>query len=423
MAEPASTLEAVSLPPTEAIAFLRGKTNTTSQRWTDVWNEAHTQSFMVAGAATKAIVGDFRDAVAKALEQGTSLAEFRQDFDRIVETHGWEFNGTPGWRASIIYETNLSTAYSAGRYAQMTEPDTLRVFPYWQYMHTSSARPRPQHLAWVGTTLPADDPWWSTHYPPNGWRCRCSVRPVSEAGLRRQGKRGPDEAPPVDLRPWRSRDGRVVTEVPHGIDPGFAYNPGKAWQDGQPPPAAPRSPLSPVGGADPVRRPRLPPAEAVTPPPPTAERDFRQWIDQQLGDRRPDGSSRIVGTLSAPVLERLAERGIVPAEDSIVLRSRTVQHLARDTKRAAGRAIAVEDLRRLPEILAKPEAVLRDRQSNTLLFVFSPAHQTKLGKIVVQLGLTLGARDKLGNAVSTAGLVPIEALRNAGQYEVLDGDV
>ncbi len=88
MADPHTTLDAVSLPPTEAIAFLRQKTNTTSQRWTDVWNEAHTRSFMVAGAATKAIVEDFREAVAKALEQGTSLAEFRRDFDAIVAKHG-----------------------------------------------------------------------------------------------------------------------------------------------------------------------------------------------------------------------------------------------------------------------------------------------------------------------------------------------
>lgn len=325
MADPASTLEAVSLPPAEAIAFLRGKTNTTSQRWTDVWEEAHTRSFMVAGAATQAIVSDFRDAVAKALDQGTSLGEFRKEFDRIVETHGWEFNGTAGWRASIIYETNPSTAYSAGRYAQMTEPDTLRVYPYWQYMHTSSAHPRPQHLAWVGTTLRADDSWWSTHYPPNGWRCKCSVRPVSEAGLRRQGKRGPDTAPPLDMQPWRSSDGKIVTEVPHGIDPGFAYNPGQAWQEGLPPPASPRSPLSPAGSADPVRRPRVPPAEAVDGPP------IPPVLPAQL-DALPAEAARAIGAETLPVR-------LPPAVVS---------------------AIGADVAAAVPELLAKPQLVLQD---------------------------------------------------------------
>ena len=173
-----------------------------------MWNEAHSRSFMVAGAASQALVGDFRAAVARAIETGSTLADFRKAFDGIVEKHGWSYNGTPGWRSQIIYETNLSMAYSAGRYAQMIEPDTLQVFPYWQYQHTSSARPRPKHLAWVGTTLPHDDPWWATHYPPNGWRCRCSVRPVSAAGLARQGKSGPDTAPTVRTSTFRSRDGR-----------------------------------------------------------------------------------------------------------------------------------------------------------------------------------------------------------------------
>ncbi len=332
MADPASTLEAVSLPPAEAIAFLRGKTNTTSQRWTDVWNEAHTRSFMVAGAATQAIVQDFRDAVAKAIEQGTSLAEFRKDFDRIVETHGWEYNGTPGWRSSIIYETNLSTAYSAGRYAQMTEPDTLRVYPYWQYMHTSSAHPRPQHLAWVGTTLRADDSWWSTHYPPNGWRCKCSVRPVSEAGLRRQGKRGPDEAPPVDLRPWRSRDGKIVTEVPYGIDPGFGYNPGKAWQEGLPPPATPRSPLSPM-------RAPIPAAEA-----PLVE--LSKFVDDPFASDVGGAAGSLTPAIGKAIGASVERVELSPSSMA--------------KQRGVHRELAREDYLRLPELLDKPQLVLQE---------------------------------------------------------------
>lgn len=330
MAEPRSTLDAVSLPPEEAIAFLRQKTNTTSRRWTDVWNEAHTRSFMVAGAATKALVDDFRGAVAKALEQGISIGDFRKEFDAIVDKHGWAHNGTAGWRASIIYETNLSTAYAAGRYAQMTEPDTLRVYPYWQYMHTSSARPRPQHLAWVGTTLAADDPWWATHYPPNGWRCKCSVRPVSEAGMRRQGKRGPDQAPPLDLRPWRSSDGRVVTEVPHGIDPGFAYSPGRTWQEGLLPPQTPSAPMQLV-------RPRLPPAEGVVPPSPAEV--------GPIGPLHPS-AMRAIGAEPADV---------ALSEDTLA--KQLVKHP--ELTEAA--------YRRLPELLASPQLIIGESARKVVL--------------------------------------------------------
>ena len=226
-----STVAALDLPFQEAIDFFRQKTNVPTQRWTDVWQDGHSRGFMVAGAASEALVEDFRQAVAKALEQGTTLAEFRRDFELTVDQHGWSYNGTPGWRAQIIYETNLSTAYAAGRYAQMTEPDTLAVFPFWQYVHSGSAHPRLDHLAWNGLTLRADDPWWNTHYPPNGWHCGCTVRPLMQRELARQGKRGPDAAPPLDVQTVNVR-GKGPVQVPKGIDPGFAYNPGQAWKRG-----------------------------------------------------------------------------------------------------------------------------------------------------------------------------------------------
>lgn len=220
----------VGLPPREAIAYLRGKTNVTSQHWTDVWRDAHARSFMVAGAATDAIVGDFRRAVADAIEQGRTLRDFRQDFDAIVAKHGWAHNGTPAWRSRIIYETNLSTAYSAGRYVQQTEPDTLAVYPFWQYVHSGAAHPRLQHQRWNGLTLRADDAFWRTHYPPNGWRCGCRVRPLSARGLARQGRDGPDRSPEIETRPWTNPRTGETHQVPVGIDPGFDYNPGLAWR-------------------------------------------------------------------------------------------------------------------------------------------------------------------------------------------------
>ncbi|WP_439596469.1 phage minor head protein [Falsiroseomonas sp.] len=260
------TLAAINLPPAEAIRFLAGKANVTTQHWTDVWRDGHSRAFMVAGAATQALVQDFRDAVAKALEQGTTLAEFRRDFDGIVGRHGWVHNGTAAWRSRLIYDVNLSMAYGAGRWAQQTNPDVLAAFPYLQYVHSGAVHPRKQHKAWDGLVLRADDGFWATHYPPNGWRCGCRARSRSARDLARMGKAAPDAAPRIETRSWTNPRTGVTSQVPEGIDPGFDYNPGQAFAGGRLPEIPGTATLQVPDGWMPPPPP-LPAATAVAPPP------------------------------------------------------------------------------------------------------------------------------------------------------------
>ncbi len=215
-----------SLPFAEAIDFLRLKLNVPTAHWDDLWRGMHSRGFMVAGAMKEDMVKDFHEAVNKAIADGTTLADFRKDFDTIVQKYGWTYNGTRGWRSALIFNTNLGQAYNAGRWKQMTDPEVLKLRPYLTYKHGDSIVPRPEHLAWNNLTLPADDPWWKTHAPKNGWGCTCYVVSSSVRDLERMGKDGPDQAPPIEYYDWRDRNG-VIHKVPVGIDPGFDYNPGQ----------------------------------------------------------------------------------------------------------------------------------------------------------------------------------------------------
>ena len=40
----------------------------------------------------------------------------------------------------------------------------------------------------VQAVLPADDPWWQIHYPPNDFGCRCGVIQLSADHMRAAGK-------------------------------------------------------------------------------------------------------------------------------------------------------------------------------------------------------------------------------------------
>ncbi len=219
-----------ALPFQEAIDFLKDKINVPTRKWDDLWRGMHSRGFMVAGAMKDDIVKDFHDAVNKAIQEGTTLADFRKDFDAIVQKFGWTYNGARGWRSSLIFNTNLDTSYAAGRWKQMMDPDVRKLRPYLMYRHGDSIVPRQQHLAWNGLVLPADDPWWKTHAPPNGWGCKCYVVSVSMRDIERVGKEGPDKAPPIEYYDWRDRNGKVH-RVPVGIDPGWDYNPGQAAYD------------------------------------------------------------------------------------------------------------------------------------------------------------------------------------------------
>lgn len=204
------------------IAFFRGKVNVPTAVWTDVWQAAHDQAFMVAGAAKADLLDDLRQAVTRAIEDGTTLAQFRKDFDALVERHGW--TGWTGegsargraWRTRVIYDTNLRTSYAAGRWEQLQAKKDFA--PYLEYVHDDSVRyPRPHHQAWDGLILPIDDPWWQTHYPPNGWGCKCTVRALTRGQLERRGL-SVDQAPASPTDP--------KTDAPEGIDKGWAYAPG-----------------------------------------------------------------------------------------------------------------------------------------------------------------------------------------------------
>ena len=134
-----------SLSFSEQIEFFRRKVNLPTHGWTDIWQSAHDHAFVVAGANRAEIVVDFRDAIDKAIAGGTTLEEFRKDFDTIVKKHGWSYNGSRGWRSRIIYETNLRTSYAAGIYAQLKA--STKAFPYWQYRHSGLDKvPREFHI-------------------------------------------------------------------------------------------------------------------------------------------------------------------------------------------------------------------------------------------------------------------------------------
>lgn len=199
-------------PFPEQQAYFRRKVNLPSARWDDLMHGEHAHAFMAAGVARLDVLDDLRRAVQTAIDEGEGFAAFRERVDDILRRKGWiggagnESEARRAWRMRTIYQTNLRASYMAGRW------QGLQKFPYLRYQHNSVANPREHHRAWNDLVLATDDPWWDTHYPPNGWGCRCTVTGVGKGRLRALGKTGPDSPP----------SGGAPTP------PEWAYHPGKA---------------------------------------------------------------------------------------------------------------------------------------------------------------------------------------------------
>lgn len=221
------------LPFKEAIDHYRrrGEKKLPTASYSEVVGQQHDLAFVVAGAREDGLLNDLYSAIAQARDEGRGLAEFTARFPEIARQHGWSFNGEPGWRARVIYDTNVTQARRAGELAQRME--LVDVRPFWTYRHSPFSRdPRPEHLAWDGITLRWDDPWFKTHHPMCGYGCKCYIESKSQGDLDRAGKTL-DAAPAVkwEQRTIGTQAGSNVREVltPQGVDPGFGHPPGASY--------------------------------------------------------------------------------------------------------------------------------------------------------------------------------------------------
>lgn len=249
------------VPFEEAIAYHRQKVNLPSASYRDLEGRSHDRAFVVAGAMKEALLADLRTEIDKAVAGKLTLEQFRGQFDEIVKRHGWtgwvgeDTEAGRAWRTRTIYQTNLTTAYAAGRYRQMTDPDIVLVYKWWRYRHAFyrvPEQPRIEHVSWNGRVLRWDHDWWKAHFPPNDWECSCGVEALSDRDLEAEGIE-PHEVSDEPVREVRDPKTGDKVVVPEGIGFGWDHTPGRDWSQGLVPPPL-QNPLRPsIGPTQPVR--------------------------------------------------------------------------------------------------------------------------------------------------------------------------
>lgn len=418
------------VPFKEAIAAFERRAGNLVQtdRWTEMWQQEHATAFTVARSAGYDILGDIHAELTKALANGETFESFAKNLVPILQKKGWwgkseEDSGEVVQLGSMarlrtIYSVNMRVSYAAGQWERVQR--TKRALPFLIYEGIDDKRQRPAHHAWMGVCLPVDDPWWDVHFPPCGWNCRCWARQATRLEAsevpRVVPKTGPD-------RTFTNRSTGEKIKVPYGIDPGFGYNPGKAALEGKM-----------QGNAAKVMADKLaaaPPRVAAMPLPKQIladqAKEFADWFDG-IDRTRPKGELRVAGALSGKVLDYLEGAQRVPVSGAITVSDHDIGHMLRDVKSVI--APAADALRRLPELLAAPEAVLWDRDKENLVYVVALAGESGT-RFVVAVDRTVSTRDQATgaratittNAIINGQVLNVDALRDRRKYELIEGSV
>lgn len=419
------------LAPADAVAYLRQRGRiATTYSWQDLWQDEHSHQFTVSRLASADLLQTMRDKISASVNGDLTRRDFIRDAKAALSEAGWwgrkeviepatgeilrtTFNAT---RLQLIFDVNTRQAYAAGQWERLQR--TKASHPYLRYITKRDERVRAAHAAWDNVTLPIDHPFWASHYPPNGFNCRCRVVAVSQReydrGTTPSGGPLNKNAPEVMWRQWiNQRTGQVET-IPAGIDPGFAYNPGIS---------AARSQLSLV-------RNKLSALDAPTGAALWAglrsSQAQTQLLDWQVNVQRlantgkPLGDTHLIHAIDAPTQKALQAQGVQLDSAAILMRDTELMHALRDTKAARSAAIPQELWANLPSLINQATPYL-DTQDQALIYAI-PMPDGRLAKVIVRLSYADKARlgrtrqRVMANFIQTGGVVEAINLTTGRQY-------
>lgn len=123
-------------------------------------------------------------------ELKSSFYKFKEEALKVFEDYNVAY-------LQAEYQTSLASSRMAAEWNRIVADADL--LPLLEYDTVGDSRVRPTHVALDKIVRPVNDKFWTNYYPPNGWRCRCSVRQITaEEGTvtNLQGWLKPDDVPP-----------------------------------------------------------------------------------------------------------------------------------------------------------------------------------------------------------------------------------
>lgn len=410
-------------PPKEAFQFWKEKVPMNWTTFSTLAEDERVRAFVISGMAKGDMLTAMHKSIEKALEEGQSMGKWKRNVNTLFEKNGWD--KLQGWRLDNIFRTNIQTAYSIGRYNQMMRVVESR--PYWRYSAINDSRTRLAHAALHGRVVRADDPFWDVMFPPNGYRCRCTVTSLSERDLERKGYNVENIKPgdPLEI-PDGPQKGRVVNAMP---DPNFDTNAAKTYWKADLgryradvkelvlkdiTKACPDEFCGPCEFAETDCFKRLKRhltqtdledlQTVVWAENKKVQEGFSRWAEKVVKERVEIGELYPVGILPTKVLRHLATYGIAPRLALVVVDDERIKHLSRPDKKNRGQTLTLEEIISLPERFATADWY-EDLQRPGLLMTWIQ-EGGKWVKLTISLDFKAGKKKSvIANSIRTAGVV------------------
>jgi SPP1 gp7 family putative phage head morphogenesis protein len=151
----------------------------------NVMGEIQHEVFAIAGVTKANLLQNVQDKIMKSMEKDLTFDEAKEQLLKDAKD------------GEILSDSKLRFVFSQNMYGMngkvKCEKQMKSSLPYIQYVHSRSMgrayKPnyRERHWKAHGKVFRKNDPWLKTNMPPNGFRCKCTTRAISEHRLKQMG--------------------------------------------------------------------------------------------------------------------------------------------------------------------------------------------------------------------------------------------
>lgn len=184
-----------------AMRAIRGRLKTSPQVLAFMEQQAGIEALRVLGEASAVAEVKLQQAVLTVTRDNLHVREGTKRIKQAMDAAG--VTARNSYMAENIYRTQTQLAYAAGKREIETHPEVDEILWGYKYVTVGDDRVRPGHAAIEGTTLPKNDGFWASAYPPNGFSCRCQAIPIYEPRITVQPAEGGQPDAGFDYDPGR----------------------------------------------------------------------------------------------------------------------------------------------------------------------------------------------------------------------------